>query len=196
MAAARNCPRTSVGQSPPHRPSCDSPLPPSPRSHRHRCLASHRGLLPLGLDPTPAPRVHVPLFPAPGANPETGLLPPRYQYGPSGNFFKKSFPGKYPPRMGPRAKNFNQFWPGNKPETAGSQIPLKKACTRFCGVSTLRLRALAPGWGSLWLDALLAGKVGQGKSDGTRAIPQCLVSAVRSHRNPTTREETPFPQSM
>jgi len=30
-------------------------------------------------------------------------------------------------------------------------------------------KGLATGWGSLWLDALLAGKVVQGKSDGTRA---------------------------
>ena len=90
-------PRTSVGQSPPHRPSCDSP-PPSPRRHRHRCLASHRGPLPLGPRPDAAPApVPVPLFRPLEANPGMGLLPPRYQYAPSGNFFKKSFPGNYPP---------------------------------------------------------------------------------------------------
>ena len=36
------------------------------------------------------PRPSVPLFRPQGANPETGLLPPRYQYASSGNFFKKS----------------------------------------------------------------------------------------------------------
>ncbi len=47
---------------------------------------------PSALDPTPAPRVDVPLFRPLEANPGMGLLPPRYQYAPSGNFFKKSLP--------------------------------------------------------------------------------------------------------
>jgi hypothetical protein len=74
---------SDLGQSPPHRPSCDSPPPPSPRRHRHHCLANRRVPLPLGLDPTPAPRVHVPLFRPLEANPGKGLLPPRYQYASS-----------------------------------------------------------------------------------------------------------------
>ena len=58
------------------------------------CLAAHGHRLSLPMPPSPAwlPS-SVPLLRALEANPETGLLPPRYQYALSGNFFKKSFPG-------------------------------------------------------------------------------------------------------
>ena len=76
MAAARSCPQTSVGQSPPHRPSCDSP-PPSPRHHRHHCLASRRGPLPLGPRPDAGVPVTRPPLPAPGGKPgDWDSLPP------------------------------------------------------------------------------------------------------------------------
>ena len=50
----------------------------------------------------------VPLFRPLEAKSGMGLLPPRYQYAPSGNFFKKSFPGKYPPGDGTQGENFTQ----------------------------------------------------------------------------------------
>ena len=65
----------------------------------------------------PAPP-SVPLFRPLEANPETGLLPPRYQDAPSGNFFKKSFPINsgiflHPRVMGPGAKIFiSKIWLG------------------------------------------------------------------------------------
>jgi len=50
--------------------------------------------LPLARDPTNGPSAPVPLFLPLEANAEMGLLPPRYQYALSGNFFQKIIPGK------------------------------------------------------------------------------------------------------
>jgi hypothetical protein len=54
---------------------------------------------------SPGPSL-VPLFRPLEAKSGMGLLPPRYQYDPSGNFSKKSFPGKYPRVIGPAPKNY------------------------------------------------------------------------------------------
>ena len=145
MAAARRCPRTSVGQSPPHRPSCDSP-PPSPRRHRHRCLASRRGPLPLGPRPDAgAPGTRPPL-PAPGGKPGDGTPTPPVLYAWSGpNFFdiyvlhSGEIPAEDTPRvMGPRPKNFKPiFGRGISRRGQAHRYPLKKrvhasvACSRF-----------------------------------------------------------------
>ena len=71
------------------------------RRHHHRCatnrppplaLAAHGHRPGLPGQPrrrSPGPSL-VPLFRPLEANPETGLLPPRYHYALSGNFFKKS----------------------------------------------------------------------------------------------------------
>jgi len=60
---------------------------------RHRTPARRPGAPPAATSHH-RPLVHVPLFPAPEANPETGLHPPLPVYDPSGPFFKKSFPTK------------------------------------------------------------------------------------------------------
>jgi hypothetical protein len=79
---------------------------PRPGRRHHLGLAATGDRCSSARDPTPAPRVHVPLFRPLEANPETGLLPPRYQYARSENFFKKSFPGNYPPGDGTRHQHF------------------------------------------------------------------------------------------
>ena len=125
-AAARSCPHTSVGQYPPHRPSCDSP-PPSPRRHSHRCLASRRGPLPLGPRPDVGAPGRPPL-PAPEVNPETGTPSPlSYMLGPDLKPFFRPIPllpsGEIPaedtPRvMGPSPNNFKPIFGrgGSKPQ--------------------------------------------------------------------------------
>ena len=105
MAAARRRPRTSVASRLPIAPPVTARRP-RPGATATAAWPAVGDRCPSALDPTPAPRVHVPLFRPLEANPETGLLPPRYQYAPSGNFFKKSFPGKYPPGDGTRAQKF------------------------------------------------------------------------------------------
>jgi hypothetical protein len=76
--------------------------PPLPRRHRHQCLDRRWGLLPQALAPTPGPRAHVPLLRALEANPETGLLPPRYQLCPIRKFSHFSVRGK---SEGPRIRD-------------------------------------------------------------------------------------------
>ena len=49
-------------------PPCESP-PPSPRRHSHRCLASRRGLLPLG----PRPAAGAPGYTSPSSGPWSGI---------------------------------------------------------------------------------------------------------------------------
>ena len=99
---------------------------------------------PSALDPTPAPRVHVPLFRPLEANPEIGTPTPPDQYAPSGNFSKKSFPENYPPRDGTRAQKFQTIFDRGITQWTGSQIPLKKAFTRFCGGSSFD-QGVSPG---------------------------------------------------
>ena len=66
-------------------PPCQVSSPPAP--------AAHRTTPPLTTWPVPChglgpwPLVPLPLFPAPEANPETGLLPPLWINAPSGPFF-------------------------------------------------------------------------------------------------------------
>ena len=89
-----------------------SPAPPVQPAHGVLPSSRRRSTVPrLGATAAPRPSTrHVPLFRPLEANPETGLLPPRYQYALSGNFFKKSFPGKYPPGDGTRPQKLsNQF---------------------------------------------------------------------------------------
>jgi hypothetical protein len=101
-----------------------------------------------------------PPLPAPGEKSGDWDSYPPGQYALSGNFFKKSFPGEYPPRMGPSAKKFKPIF--DRGITPESQIPLRKACTRFYGAIRFD-QGVAQVRGSLWLEVLSAGEFGQDK---------------------------------
>ena len=73
------------GQSPPHRPSCDSPPPPHPGATATAAWPAVGDRCPSALDPTPAPRVHVPLFRPLEWNPEMGPISPPTEYACSGH---------------------------------------------------------------------------------------------------------------
>jgi hypothetical protein len=118
-----NCPRTSVGQSPPRRPSYDTLPPPSPRLHRRRCLARRKGPLPSALDPTPASPGTRPPLQAPGGKVGDRSHKPPTEYACSGHdlifFVDTGFahrmweprPGT-PPPASTLPKNFmSKIWP-------------------------------------------------------------------------------------
>ena len=116
LAAAHRCPRTSVGQSPPPRPSCNGP-PPHPGRHRHSFRASLRGLL----APRPSTRRRRPGYTSPSSGPwrqtrRRDSYPP-VSICPVRKFFQKIIPDKFgniptnPRVMGPRAARIsNGFW--------------------------------------------------------------------------------------
>jgi len=82
-------------------PSCDGPLP-SPRLHRHRCLASRRGPLSLRPRPDAGALATRPPLPASGGKPGDGTPTPPVSICPVQNFLLKLSPGKKTPRvMGP-----------------------------------------------------------------------------------------------
>jgi hypothetical protein len=85
--------RTSVGQSPTHHPSCDSP-PPSPRRHHHRCLASLRGPLPLGHRRRRRRPWYTSPSPAPGDKPGDGTPTPPVSICIVRKFFQNYNPDK------------------------------------------------------------------------------------------------------
>ena len=103
--------------------------------------------------PTPAPYTHVPLFRPQEANPETGTPTPRYQYAPSGNFFKKSFPinsGIFlPPRvMGPRAARIsNGFWVEGLAGAGRLTEYPSGSVTRLLGRDRASTQGLVQDWG-------------------------------------------------
>jgi hypothetical protein len=113
----------------PHPPAIAGPISPTPvalptsaAQHRRGKVRHHRPHT-----KTPAPPAHVPLFPAPEANPETGLLPPVSFYTWSGHHIENSIysvlsgsgPGRKPPGGDPCPKNFKPIFPSDKPERGG-----------------------------------------------------------------------------
>jgi hypothetical protein len=109
-------PSTSVGQSHPHRPPCDSP-PPSPRQQSHRRLASRRGPLPPGHWPDGGDTSTRPPLPTPGGKGGDGTPVPPWSRCPVRKFFQKFSSDKTenipttPRGIGPRAARISSgFW--------------------------------------------------------------------------------------
>ncbi len=161
--------RVGIGYQVHYRSSAMPPFgdhdPPAAASHS----APPPGLPPASpCRPVVGPLVAVPLFPAPEANPEMGLLPPLVNMIVR-KIFQKIIPRKYPPRMDPGQKFSNQFAWGDNPEAAGSQIPLKKAFYTLLRRDQASTKGLVQSWGVLLLEVISAGKFGQVKGNVTAA---------------------------
>jgi len=113
-------------------PSCDGPLP-SPRLHRHRCLASRRGPLSLRPRPDAGALATRPPLPASGGKPGDGTPTPPVSICPVRKVFSFFDPGKIgsPP-------------PGMAPQFITQQIRLANSAFRDDSVSSLGRPSLTP----------------------------------------------------
>ena len=133
------------GQSNPRRPPVTTSRRLRPKDTATAAWPAIGDRCPLALDPTPAPLGTRPPLSGPWRQTRGWDSYPPCQYAPCG-FFQKFIPDKFgniPTTsrvIGPGPKIFKLISGRGEGGGAGSRIPLKKACTRFCGVITLRPR--------------------------------------------------------